>query len=244
MDLSFKLFISLLLSSMLCILCYAPLNRANHNSIVIDKRLLIFGGLKRNLTDKIKYARELFYLDLSQPFNNKNLSWNLIPEGDLPIYAFLSTAIVGLNNTTIFLIGGVLKDANGNNVTNLVYMYDYSVNKWTAPSIIGDYVSPRQAMEGVIDDSGNIYIFGGYDATLENSEHEYDGPFFNEMNMFNTTSMSWKTLSILENLPSRCGGYSANILQNGTIVYIGGGDHPLNSRRLVPININNVSKFF
>jgi hypothetical protein len=61
------------------------------------------------------------------------------------------------------------------------------------------------------------------------------------MNTLNITSMTWTTLSIHENLPTRCGGYSANILSNGIIVYIGGFEFFANTTKAIPININNVS---
>ncbi|RHZ54933.1 hypothetical protein Glove_421g67 [Diversispora epigaea] len=157
--LKFIFFIVFLVNS---ILCYIPSERYYHNSVIINDRLLIFAGVK----NKTYSSSELIYLDLSKSFDNTNLSWNLIREGDLPIYTLGSTSIVSLDNSTIFLIGGYManKDTNVYDFSNLVYTYDYLTSKWTTPSITGD-IPIRQQMTGVIDDSGILYIFGGVTVT-------------------------------------------------------------------------------
>ncbi|RHZ54932.1 hypothetical protein Glove_421g66 [Diversispora epigaea] len=215
MNFLFKLFrfifyIVLLINSTLC---YDPAQRVYHNSVIINDRLLILGGTKINEIQ----SSELFYLDLSQSFDNKNLSWNLIREGDLPIYTYSSTSIVSLDNSTIFLIGGFMvnKDTLVYDSSNLVYTYNYFTSEWTTPSITGDDVSFRQQITGVIDDSGTIYIFGGIGNTLTERNS-------NEMNTLDTSKMAWKILTITNNLPPVSNDYSASILSNGIIVYFGG----------------------
>ncbi|RHZ71080.1 hypothetical protein Glove_262g56 [Diversispora epigaea] len=192
------------------ILCYDPPNRRNHNSVIINDQLIIIGGSKNNVT------YELIYLNLTKPFDNAdntNLPWNLIHEGDLPIYTFSSTAIVSLDNSTIFLIGGYMRNKDTSyDTSNQVYKCDSHTFKWTTPPITGDSIHKRSYMTGVINHNGIIYIFGGYNFTN----------YSNEMNTLNTASMTWKTLSIFNNLPLPSGGYSASILPNGIIVYIGG----------------------
>ncbi|RHZ71072.1 hypothetical protein Glove_262g66 [Diversispora epigaea] len=196
--------------------CYVPSERAYHNSVIIKDRLLIIGG-RKNSTQ----SPELFYLDLSNSFDNTNLPWNLIREGDLPINTYSSTAIVSLDNSTIFLIGGYIKNKStlDYDFSHQVYTYDYLNSKWNTPSITGDSIPTRQQMTGVIDNKGTIYIFGGFNITNFTT---LAGKVYNEMNTLGTFSMSWKTLTVTSNLPPLSSDYSANILPNGIIVYIGG----------------------
>ncbi|RHZ54915.1 hypothetical protein Glove_421g133 [Diversispora epigaea] len=167
-------------------------------------------------------SSELLYLDLSKSFDNSTLSWELIRNGDLPIYTYSSTAIVSLDNSIIFLIGGYM--VNNNTIdydfSHQVYAYDYHTSKWTTPSITGN-IPIRQQMTGVIDNKGIIYIFGGFNITNFTT---LTGKVYNEMNTLDTSSMAWKNLTITNNLPPLSSDYSANILPNGIIVYIGGQD--------------------
>lgn len=206
-------------------LCYIPLKRTSHNSVIIDNRLLIFGGYL-NLDD-------LFYLDLSSPFYTANLSWTLI-EGNLPIYEWDSASVVGLDNSTIYLIGGWInnKDTKAGDFSELVRTYDYSKNTWNVPEVTGDF-TPKQQIGGVIDNSGIIYIFGGLNATG-------DKIAYNDMNLLNTTSMTWTTLN-LKNRPRPCSFYSAIILPSGIIVYIGGREDS-GGTNLTLVKMSNVGK--
>ncbi|RHZ53491.1 hypothetical protein Glove_441g22 [Diversispora epigaea] len=125
--------------------------------------------------------------------------------------------------------------------SNLVYTYDYLASTWSALELGGDTVPPRQDIEGVIDNSGIIYIFGGYNATdLINNE----GYLYNDMNILNTVLNTWTTLSISGNLPIRCAHYTVNILPNGNIVYIGGiEDVSDNTVDFTLVNINQIKLF-
>ena len=75
MHFSFKIifYVIFLINS---ILCYDPPGRTYANSVIINDRLLIFAGFKNQSSYQFTY--EIFYLDLSVPFDNTNLSWNLI----------------------------------------------------------------------------------------------------------------------------------------------------------------------
>ncbi|RHZ52453.1 hypothetical protein Glove_461g44 [Diversispora epigaea] len=55
----------------------ATVSNISHNNVIIDDRLLLFGG-NENTT-------ELSYLDLSKSFDYTNLTWNSIYKGDLPV---------------------------------------------------------------------------------------------------------------------------------------------------------------
>ncbi|RHZ51574.1 hypothetical protein Glove_476g71 [Diversispora epigaea] len=132
----------------------------------------------------------------------------------------MSTAVLSLDNSTIYLIEGYMINKNTQvyDYSNLVYTYDYPTSTWSIPELSG-IVPPRQHIRGVIDNSGKIYIFGGYNAT---NLITFAGYLYNDMNVLNTVSKTWTTLSTSGNLPIRCFEYTANILPNGIIVYIGG----------------------
>ncbi|RHZ89569.1 hypothetical protein Glove_13g204 [Diversispora epigaea] len=198
------------------ILCYDPPQRIYHNGVIINDRLLIIAGVK-NFTQ----SPELFYLDLLNSFDTSNVLWNLIHNGDLPIYTYGSTAIVSLDNSTIFLIGGYIKNKTTNDFdfSKQVYTYDYNTSIWTTPLITGDNVPIRQQMTGVIKDSGIIYLFGGFNTSNSTTQ---GGTTYDEMNILNTSSFIWKNLSIINNRPLPSSDYSASLLPNGIIVYVGG----------------------
>ncbi|RHZ53503.1 hypothetical protein Glove_441g9 [Diversispora epigaea] len=59
-------------------------------------------------------------------------------------------------------------------------------------------VPPRSAVKGVIDNSGIIFIFGEFNVTNLTSNK---GDLYNDMNILNTVSNTWTTLSIPGNLP-------------------------------------------
>ncbi|RHZ52436.1 hypothetical protein Glove_461g29 [Diversispora epigaea] len=221
------------------VLCYNPPKRIYHNSEIIDDKLLIFSGWT-NIAD---YTFELFYLDLSKPFDNNNLTWTLIPEGSLPIHTYQSATVLSLDNSTIYLIGGYMtnKITHNYDYSNLVYAYNYPTSAWSAPELGGDIVPPRQSIRGVIDNSRIIYIFGGFNATdLVNNT----GDLYNDMNTLNTVSNTWTTLSISENIPIRCSHYTANILPNGIIVYIGGIEKVSSfAASFTLVNINQIKLF-
>ncbi|RHZ81949.1 hypothetical protein Glove_116g49 [Diversispora epigaea] len=208
--------ITLLINS---ILCYVPEPRVGHNSVIIHNRLLVFGGWKVNeSTDKSYY--EMVYIDLIKPFDSKNQSWYLVEEGNLPVYTDLSTAIVStLDDDIIYLIGGYRRNVTTNeyDYSNLVYMYNYSTTRWTPLKV--DNVTPRQEIMGVINNEGTIYIFGGVNSANYNGTA---GTLYNDMQIFNVSTMVWSKLNIIYNLPSPSATYTASILTNGIIVYLGG----------------------
>ncbi|RHZ52409.1 hypothetical protein Glove_461g37 [Diversispora epigaea] len=220
------------------VLCYDPPKRTFHNGVIIDDKLLIFSGY----TDTTNITFEFFYLDLSKPFDNNNLTWTLIPEGSLPVYTYRSTAVLSSDNSTIYLFGGYMKNKNTLNYdfSNLIYTYNYPTSTWSAPKIGGNIVTPRQNINGVIDNSGTIYIFGGFNATNLTTN---EGVLFNDMNLLNTGSNTWTTLSVTGTLPIRCTQYTANILSTGIIVYIGGSEQVSSNVEFTLVNMNEIKLF-
>ncbi len=75
-------------------------------------------------------------------------------------------------------------------------------------------------MQGVIDDSGKIYVFGRTNQNLGKIALEMFTTFGN-MIILDTIGLEWSS-SHLPNTPFKRFSYSATILPNGLIVYIGG----------------------
>ncbi|RHZ90016.1 hypothetical protein Glove_9g301 [Diversispora epigaea] len=203
--------------------CYIPETRIGHNGVVIHERLLIFGGWKNssNLT-KTYTSSEIFYLNLTNQFDIVNQQWDLVLEGNLPLYEYFSTALVStLDDDIIYLIGGYMINITTGNFdySNLIYTYNYSSTTWT--SIKVNNAITREEISGVIDDKGIIYIYGGNNVT-NSSFIEYQGKLYNDMQIFNVSSTIWTKLNIFHNLPLPCSAYTANLLTNGIIVYLGG----------------------
>ncbi|RHZ47268.1 hypothetical protein Glove_586g9 [Diversispora epigaea] len=210
--LSFSLIIFCITLLINPILCYVPENRMGHNSVIIHNQLLVFGGWKMEPNTS---TYEMFYLDLTKPFDSKNQSWDLVLEGYLPVYTYFSAAVVStLDDDIIYLIGGyrINITTNKKDYSNVVYMYNYSTTKWTTQKV--DNVTPRQEIKGIIDNKGTAYIFGGNNFKM--------GRLYNDMHIFNVSTMIWSKLSINHNLPSPSCAYTATILENGIIVYLGG----------------------
>ncbi|RHZ85807.1 hypothetical protein Glove_60g139 [Diversispora epigaea] len=63
------------------------------------------------------------------------------------------------------------------------------------------------------------------------------------MNTLNTVKNTWTTLSIIENLPISCNQYTANILPNGIIVYIGGSEDVDSTVDFTLVNMNEIKLF-
>ncbi|RHZ47244.1 hypothetical protein Glove_586g6 [Diversispora epigaea] len=138
------------------ILCYIPETRLGHNSVIIHNQLLVFGGWK---IEPNTSTYEMFYLDLTKPFDSKSKPWELLKEGYLLVYTYFSTSIVStLDDDIIYLIGGYRLNITTNEYedSNVVYMYNYSTIKWTTPEV--DNATPRQETIGIIDNKGTVYI--------------------------------------------------------------------------------------
>ncbi|RIB00072.1 hypothetical protein C2G38_2235762 [Gigaspora rosea] len=70
---------------------------------------------------------------------------------------------------------------------------------------------------------GKIYIFGGkeVDSVVGNSNV---GPNLNTMNVLDTKTLTWSSLNLITNVPTPRVSYTATLLNNSLIVYIGGLD--------------------
>ncbi len=101
---------------------------------------------------------------------------------------------------------------------------------WKRPNIKG--IETRLYIDSVMDDNGKMYIFGG---TFNNTL------FFNDMAVLDTVELSW-SISIPANSPNSRVGYTATLLSNGIIVYIGGWEFVKGVGRQ-DVNIKRISLY-
>jgi N-acetylneuraminic acid mutarotase len=188
--------------------------RAGHTSVLIGSRLYFFGGIKINtfLSD------EVFYLDISKSFTIESPPWvDLTIHAKMPFGSAMTTmSLVYINDEPIvYLFGGLMYDpiTDINLYVSNVHTFNPKTLEWNVPSIEGKEPLKRRNIRGASDDTGKIYIFSGF----RNS----DFYFYDEMLILDTVNSKWSYGSKL-NMPIQRAGYSATMLKNGVIVYIGG----------------------
>jgi len=183
--------------------------RYAHASALIDGKLyFMFGG-----TSGKQSSRDLFYLDVSQPFEKPPL---VDVQSNLPVNIIWSTANAGgRNKSTIFSFGGDLTNlTSGQPDTNsFVYTFQTPDGPWQKPSINGTPPTPvvYASVRSVIDENGKMYLFGG----------DYNGKvFYNSMYILDTINLMWTKSN---DAPLNVSAATGVLLKNGEIWYIGGG---------------------
>ncbi|RIA85749.1 hypothetical protein C1645_879109 [Glomus cerebriforme] len=179
-----------------------------HTATLLDNKLYILGGTDAKLNF---IQKDLFYLDVSVPFNTQNLSWQDLSNIDLvPPHYFAAAIKGGANNDTLILYGGDTSDKT----MSLVYTFDPQRIVWDNPKIIGVNTIRKFELIGV-NSNGKMYLFGGV---------TFDGvnfTFLNDMLILDTINLSWGIGSVV-NAPTARSSYGATLLPNNNIIYIGG----------------------
>jgi hypothetical protein len=202
----------------------SPSVRLLHSAIHVDKKLYIFSGF--NNLGKIPPLNRIpndkfFYLDLSKPFDTSSLPWTAIPnnQNNLPLNYFssvpsggVSASYGGVNNDTIYFINNE-KDKN----LPPVLTFNTNDNSWhsqTQQTILGDRPICRNQMKPITDYNGKIHLLTGFTFTTVQGVTRNQGG----MIVFDTVNLS---CIVKDAIISRL-EYSATLLPNGIIVYMGG----------------------
>jgi len=203
-----------------------------HSSVVVGNKLYFFGGivvlpLPQGSLVNVYISEEVFYLDLSQPFDIENPPFvDLTSVAPIPIRSTWGTvALDSMNNNdpNIYLFGGAMLDINSYNDSYTSFVHKFNVNSlmWSVPTVSGTIPSRRREMKAISDNSGKIYIFGGgTNSAIGSPTPQY----FNDMIIFNTIELSWSINPPTVNAPRPATEYTATLLSNGVIIYIGGTD--------------------
>ncbi len=231
---SFCLFFNLIFGySFFEVESFVPIERRGHSAISVGNKLYFFGGVNV----KHNPLSELFYLDLSKPFNAAAPSWNDISvSSTIPLgSAWAAVTLTNNNNNpNIYIIGGLMKNqSNEDSLDSLVYTFNPNSEQWDIPTIVGKEPKRRRNIQAVTDDFGKIYVFGG---VIDSETGSEINQYFNDMIILNTNDLTWSYGPII-NAPSRRYGYTATLLSDGTIIYIGGYELTVdNIEREVDIN--------
>ncbi|RHZ88217.1 hypothetical protein Glove_25g47 [Diversispora epigaea] len=221
----FCLFVFFFLQCSIINASFEPKVRNYHSSVYIENKLYILGGYNNGLLDN------LLYLDLSNSFHKDHPPWYNLDFREIPFGVYKAAASFGgIDNSTIFLIGGERSEKE----INYVYSFNTKSFIWN-DSLINDNNSPEWHVDiqGVTDRNGKIYIYGGWLSGIRS----------NKLSILDTLKLSWKTGPSPDSQNGRYGN-TITLLSNGIIVIIGGyvdGGGGLYEILLYDINENNWS---
>ncbi|KAF0461848.1 galactose oxidase [Gigaspora margarita] len=242
----FGVFSFSLLSYLFFVSCqYVPNPRIGQSSALIGTKLYFFGGSPADvspLSTPIGHpniSNDVFYFDLSNSslFNTVTPTW--YKDVEMPIGSLYHTSCVNPNDSAVFIFGGrqFLPNSNNLSVYSPVYRLDHNKNSWSIPNITGlnSTFANRTSIQAVIDITGKVFIFGGGRRSATGGDPSY----YNDMNIFDITSMSWSTL-VISQAPPPSYAYTATLLPSGIIVYIGGIDY---ISGIIPVNMSEIRTF-
>jgi N-acetylneuraminic acid mutarotase len=213
---------------------FTPTGRVGHSSVLVGDKLYFFGGGE----DANVASNDAFFLDLSKSFDIAAPPW--FETTPIPFESsFAAVASDRKDNPSIYLIGGLMNDVNTHqdSFKSLVHKYDVKNPAWTAPTASGTAPPRRLEMKAVTDDNGKIYVFGGGTGKILGATQR---TFFNDMFILNTVNvadLSWSTTPSVNTIKGRT-SYSATLLPNGNIAYIGGLE--LNDNNFVTQDISQI----
>ncbi|RHZ74119.1 hypothetical protein Glove_227g163 [Diversispora epigaea] len=209
------------LSLILPVYSYKPLGTYAHSTALVDNKLYVIGGI--DLSAVSVTFKNVFYLDLGTSFKVESPSWvDLSTDSSTPFYSGWTTAAVGgSDNKIIYLFGGVQYDVSHTDAySGFTWQFDTTSNTWSQPSFSGTEPTRRREMDAVSDANGKIYIFSGiYDTVLGASVNKRIA----DMIIVGTIDKDYAYGSTT-GIPLGRIDYTATILSNGVIVYIGGWD--------------------
>src|SRR6266498_496639 len=197
---------------------FTPVGRIGHSSVLVGDKLYFFGGI----SDADVYGlNEVFYLNVSKSFNLAVPPWfDLTQNAGIPFKSCWGTVSLNDKEQTIYLFGGIMGDIFTDKDAFISNVYSFNLNSltWNVPNFKGTPPKRRRNVNSVIDNTGKMYIFGGHiDENLGSPTIDY----FNDMIILDTVELSL-LISTPANSPTIRHSYTATLLSNGVIVYIGG----------------------
>jgi hypothetical protein len=189
--------------------------RYGHTSTCIDSTIYILGGVIDN-----SLTNEFFSIDVS-PSSLSSLKTNLTylnTETNMDFvtpHAFAQTSL-GFNastteKNTLYLFGGIQNNLFEFDLSK-IFAYNTVLNKWIRPNIdktpLRKHSSFRLISSNFTENNDSIYMFS---ARVDISE----------MDLFDSKSLSFNLLNTTNQLYN-AHGFTATLLRNGIIVYLGG----------------------
>ncbi|CAG8602854.1 4146_t:CDS:2 [Funneliformis caledonium] len=192
---------------------FKPLKRYAHTATLIDNKLYILGGRLDSTSNNENIGGQFFYLDVSEPFNIKNIVWHDLTEINvIPAHRAATSARGGAYNDTLFLYGA---KTDRPIVMELFYTFDTKSNSWSIPKLVenGDNIKTKHNVKGIVDDNGKMYLFGG--------NHKNRTTFYDDMLILDTINFNLNMGSLV-NAPTQRILYGATFVPNNFIIYFGG----------------------
>ncbi|CAI2168470.1 3647_t:CDS:2 [Funneliformis geosporum] len=151
-----------------------------HSSALVGNKLYFFGGER----DDGFCTNEVFYLDASQSFNLVNPPWvDLTLNAGLLFRSCWATVSFNYRQQIIYLFGGrMYYPTDQNTFISNVHSFNLNSSIWSIPDVEATPPKKRLIVDSVIDNTGKMYIFGGFDYNFTN---------FNDMVIFDTVALSW-----------------------------------------------------
>ncbi|CAG8625688.1 34032_t:CDS:2 [Gigaspora margarita] len=191
-----------------------PEERSGHTAFLIANKLYFLGG-------KNKFAQrtnDFFYLDVSKSFLTSNLSFHDLSylSITLPPHQRGTASLCG--NTSIYFFGGE-RDLS-NKPDSLIYTFNAVSQQWSHPKINGNEPNIRKQLSSTCDSKGQMYLYAG----LSDANMGLPLKIYNDINILDTVNLIWNTSdkSVSDFTPEFINGFSATMLKDGIIVYIGG----------------------
>jgi serine/threonine protein kinase/ankyrin repeat protein len=177
----------------------APSKRSSHSSVVVGRRLFLFGGQRNS-----NWFNDMYILDLDK------YEWTKVPDSEnapTPRSEHAATAV----DDKIWIFGGF----DGSNRLNDLYTFDTNTLKWTKINIVGkDVPIGRSGHKMVRYGTSTVYIFGGIDD---------QGNYSNELYVFdaNQNPVEMKWIKTTGEVPDVRAFHSMDVI-NGLIWIYGG----------------------
>ncbi|RGB29350.1 hypothetical protein C1646_795588 [Rhizophagus diaphanus] len=212
-------FLVIILSTEICH-SITPLERYAQSSVLVDKKLFFFGG-----SLLLSPINQILYLDVSKPFNTLDPPFEIL-NVTTPVRSSFATTFFNPLKNVIYLFGGIMRNDSNTKINDdrsNLYSFDLETYKWSIPQTNETAPGRKIQMNGVINNkTGKFYVFGGFSGKNNTA--------LGDMNIFDTISSTWLKGSTKGSPPSLI-GYTATLLSNRTIVFIGGKELYLNKLR-------------
>ncbi|RIB27654.1 hypothetical protein C2G38_2239965 [Gigaspora rosea] len=190
---------------------FKPLGRFRQSSALVGNKLYFFGS------SVIVQSRENIILDVTlSTLNTSNPLW-FLSNSSVPTNSAFASACVGVPFKNMIYLLEHLNTANDVSNNIIVYALDTVSGTWSIPIMSGTIPVSRQQFQAVNDANGKIYMFGGFMSSNP-------GGVLNDINIFDTFSLTWTQGSNVSAPTSRA-DFTATLLKNGLILYLGGGDN-------------------